>query len=102
MANIHEIKEQRFEAFRCPIFDTITLGGRQVSDCLVSLNLAKLVMERLVGHHQLYQAAEDRIPAVFVQIGERSHRQPFEQHLHADKLLIGNRGFEQILEQITE
>ena len=59
-------------------------------------------MERLVGHHQFYQAAEERIPAVFVQIGERSHRQPFEQHLHADKLLIDYRVFDQILEQIAE
>ena len=27
LANFHEIKEQRFEAFRCPIFDPVTLGG---------------------------------------------------------------------------
>ena len=59
-------------------------------------------MERFVGHHQLNQAAEDRIPAVFMQIGERPHRQPFEQHLHADKLLIDNRGSDQIFEQIAE
>ena len=39
---------------------------------------------------------------MFVQIGESLHRQTFEQHLHADKFLIDNRRFDQILKQIAK
>ena len=48
-------------------------------------------MERLVGHHQLAQLDQQRVLRVLVERRERAHGKAFDQHLHADDLLVDLR-----------
>ena len=65
-------------------------------------DLAELVVERLVGHDQLAQPAQQRIAGARVQRRERTHRHPLDQHLHADELLVDDVGLHQLVEQRAE
>ena len=59
-------------------------------------------MERLVGHDELHEPLEQRVVGVGVQVGEGAHRQPLQQHLHADQLFVDERRAHDVGQEVAE
>ncbi|AAK25441.1 hypothetical protein CC_3479 [Caulobacter vibrioides CB15] len=83
-----QVEQQGLEAVRRPVLDDRVLLGRELGHGAVGPDLPELVVEGLVGHHQLQQLLADRVIDVVVEGGEGAHGQTFDQHLHADDLLV--------------
>ncbi len=77
-----------WKIWACPVLDLAMLLFVEVPDGLRRPDAAEAVMERLVAHHQLHQAAQHGIVGTCIQRRERAHRQALDQHLHADDLLV--------------
>jgi len=60
------------------------------------------MVKGFIRHHQLHEALQHRVARMFVKVRECTHRQPFQQHLHADELFIDDRRLDQAFQQITQ
>ncbi len=85
-----------------PVFDDRMLFGVQLRNGAIGPDLAELVVEGLVGHHQLQQLLAHRIGDDVEEAGEGAHGQAFDQHLHADDLLIDFRRADDLDQQIFQ
>ena len=94
-----QVEEQRLEAVRGPVLDDLVLFLRELRDGAVGPNLPELVVERFVGHDELRQLLRQRIVPFFEDRSEGAHGEAFDQHLHADDLLIDLRRVHDFLQQ---
>jgi hypothetical protein len=65
-------------------------------------DLAEAVVERLVGHDELAETAEEWIASHLVERRERAHGEPLDQHLHADDLLVDHLGRDELPQQLAQ
>ena len=61
LLGVDQVEQQRLEAVRRPILDHLVLFRIEMLDGAVGPDLPELVVERLVGHHELHQAAHSGI-----------------------------------------
>ena len=75
------------------------LALRQLRDRAVGPDLSEFVVEGFVGHHQLAELAHQRIARFLVERGEGAHGETFDQHLHADELLLDQRRGDEFVQE---
>ncbi|ABS61649.1 hypothetical protein Plav_0026 [Parvibaculum lavamentivorans DS-1] len=102
LLGVHEVEQQGLEALGRPVLDDVLLFFREVRDRAVGPDLAELVMEGFVRHHELRQLDEERIVRLRVKRREGAHGKAFDQHLHADDLLVDLRCVDDVGEQAAQ
>src|SRR5438552_6729556 len=81
LLRVHQVEEERVEALEGPVLDRVVLGLAELRERGMRPDLAELVVEGLVGHDELADAAEQRVLGDLVERREGTHRDTFHQHL---------------------
>ena len=74
-----QVEQQGLEAVGRPVLDDGVLFRRELGHGAVGPDLPELVVEGLVGHHQLQQLLAERIVDFLEEGGEGAHGQAFGQ-----------------------
>ena len=85
------IEHQALAAMGGPVLNDIAFGLGELRDGAVGPDLAEFVVECLIGHHQLEQLLGHRVALVAESIGEGTHGQALDKHLHANDFLVDLR-----------